>query len=118
MLQLQGEGDVLQDGALLEEREVLEDHPDALAHVAQLLALEARDVGAVDEHLARGGALEQVDVAHQGGLARTGLADDAEDVAVVDGEAHVVERGEGTFLGLVHLGDVLEFDHCVDPCLG
>ena len=90
--QLQRERDVAQHGALLEQAEVLEDHADGGAQLEQLLAGEVGDIAPVDEDLARRGALEQVDAAHERGLARARGTDDAEDVAVVDGQVDVVER--------------------------
>ncbi len=83
---LQREGDVVEDGRVLEQVELLEDHADVLPRVAQLAARQGGQVAAADQHLAGVGALEQVDQAQQGRLAGAALADQAEDVALMDVE--------------------------------
>ena len=76
--QLQGEADVVQGAALHEQVEALEDHADGLAGLAQVLVLQLGDLLAVYDHRAGGGPLQQVHAPDQGGLARPGQADDAE----------------------------------------
>ncbi len=79
--------------------ELLEDHPDAAARPAQLLARaraasgEGREVLARDGHGAGGGALQEVDAADEGGLAGAGLADDAVHLALADVQVDSVEGG-------------------------
>lgn len=65
-----------------EQVELLEDHADGAALLTQLGADSSNGelILSVDDHLARRGALQQVDAAHQGGLARAAHAHDAEDV--------------------------------------
>ena len=108
---LQGEGDVAQDGTLLEEVEALENHADGLPQLQQFLAAEPGQAFAVHQHLALGGAFEQVDAAHQGALARAGQADDAENFTVVDGEIDVLQRDDLLIRRLVGLAEVPQFDH-------
>ena len=66
---------------------------------------------AVDGDAARRRGLQRVDEAHERGLARAGVADDAEDVAGLDVEAHVVDGDDGRAAAVgrrVGLGDVGE----------
>ena len=90
-MHLEGEHDVGQHRTLLEQAEVLENHTDGRAQVEQLLAAVTRDVLTVDDDATRRGALQQVDAAHKRGLARARRTDDAEDIAVVDGEVYVMQ---------------------------
>ena len=99
---LHGEADVAQAGALHEQVELLEDHADGAALLPQLGGGQLHEILSVDDHLARCRALQQVDAAHQGGLARAAHAHDAEDVPVPDGQIdvvqglkHAVGRGKG-----------------------
>ena len=112
---LEGEHDVLQHRALLEQAEVLEDHADVRTQLAQLLALEVGDVDAVDDDTALGRALEQVEQAHERRLARARFADDAEDVAILDGQVDVLERAVVAVAGVVHLAHVDQFYHRLTP---
>ena len=82
---LHGEADVFQAGALHEQVELLEDHADGAALTdAAPCGVHGAQILAVNDHLTGGGPLQQVDAAHQGGLARAAHADDAEDVAVLE----------------------------------
>ena len=85
----QGIGDVLIDRARLHEVEVLKDHADLPSRRAQLPFRILRQILPVQDDLAGRGPLQQVDAAHQRGLARAGEADDAEDFAVPDGQRHI-----------------------------
>lgn len=90
---------------------MLEDHPDLLAETAQLVAVERGDVLAIDDDLAAGGLFQAVDQAQHGALAGAGMADQAEHLAIFDGQAGRVERGNfptGDAVGLVYM---LELDH-------
>ena len=90
--QLHGEADILQAGALHEQVELLEDHGDFPAALAQRDGRQGLHCHAVDHHTAAGGALQQVDAAHQRGFARTGHTDDAVDGAIGNGEVDVLQR--------------------------
>lgn len=106
--------DVLQHGLLLEQAEVLEDHADVMTGLVQLLASEVGDVLPIDDDLTAGRTLEQVDATDQRGLARTGLADDAEHIAIIDGQVDVEKCLELAFPSLIDLVYVLDFDY-FDP---
>lgn len=81
---------VLQYGGPLDQVEALEDHADLAAHLAQLLAAGGGHVPAVDEDLPARGLHQAVDGPEEGGLARTGQADDDHELAVMDGQADVL----------------------------
>ncbi|MDT4829695.1 hypothetical protein FQZ97_631220 [compost metagenome] len=100
------EGDVLQGGHLREQVELLEDHAGLLAD-QPLLHLGVVDLEAVDVQLTATDDFQLVDAAQQGGLARTGRADDDHHLAAADLQVDVVEH-----LGTAEvLGDALELDH-------
>ena len=82
---------VVEHGALLEQAEALEDHADSLAQAPQVTALVVRHIDAIDENAPRRGTLEQVDAAHERGLACARLADDAEDLPLANGKAHIMQ---------------------------
>ena len=79
---------------------MLEDHADAAARPAQLLAGapaaagEGGEVLSGDGHGARGGAFQEVDAADEGGLAGAALSDDAVDLAFADVQVHAVQGGD------------------------
>src|SRR5918994_1003090 len=89
-LDLQAEGDVLDDAPVGEEPEVLEDHRDGVApQFAELAGVRARHAVAEDRDVA-GGGLDQPDQrAHERRLARAGEAHDDEDLAGHDLERDV-----------------------------
>ena len=66
-------------------------------------------VTAPEQGAAREVGNEAVDRAEQRRLARAGLPDDEEELALVDGEVHVDERGRGG--ARIGEGDVVEGDH-------
>ena len=103
-------GDVPGHRARRHEIEVLEDHADLFARLAQLLRREGRQLLPIEEHLAGGGALEQVDAAHERRLACAGKTDDAEDLTGFHRERDVLHRVDGVFAGSEVLGNVSEFD--------
>ena len=81
---------VLQQRRVLEQLDVLEGACDA--ERGDAVRRHVGDVGAVEDQLAAG---RLVDAAHQvedGGLAGAVRADDGEDLALLDGEAHAVDR--------------------------
>ena len=80
------------------------------AQLEQLLAGEVGDIAPVDEDLARRGALEQVDAAHERRLACAGKTDDAEDLTGFHRERDILHRVDGVFAGSEVLGNVSEFD--------
>ena len=109
--QLHGKTDVLQAAALHEQVELLEDHGDLAAALTQGRRRQGLHGGAVDHHAALGGALQQVDAAHQRGFARTGHADDAVDGTIRNGQVDVFQRVHRAVLHLEGLGKVFDLDH-------
>ena len=61
----QCERDVVEYRATGHQIEVLKDHADAAAHDAQIGVGKRREVRAVDDNIARGRTLKQIDAAHQ-----------------------------------------------------
>nr|GEU28263.1 hypothetical protein [Tanacetum cinerariifolium] len=82
----QREGDVIEHGGVLQQVELLEDHADIAARVAQIALGQRRELLAGDGDGAAVGALQQIEKAQQRGLAGAALADQAKDVAPVDVE--------------------------------
>lgn len=94
---------VLRDGAVRQQREVLEHHRDPLvAQGPQVGGAEGAEIAAVDGDAARGRLDEPVQQPDQGRLARPGQTHDHEQLAVGDVEGHVVhgERRAGAALDL------------------
>lgn len=90
---------------------MLEDHPDLLAEAAQLVGVEGGDIFTVDDDLAAAWGLQAVDQAQQGALAGAGMPDQAEHLAIFNGQAGRVQGGDiptGDAVGLV---DMLKLDH-------
>ncbi|SCF62815.1 hypothetical protein GA0115280_10416 [Streptomyces sp. Cmuel-A718b] len=120
---LQRQFDVVQDGAGVQQVEVLEDHADAGACPAQLgarppaAAGEGGEVLAGHCHGAGGGAFQEVDAADEGGLAGAALSDDAVDLAFADVQVDAVECGDLTVARLVDLREARRGDHRGFPSL-
>ena len=109
---LHGEADVPQAGALHEQVEALEDHGDVPAGGPELGGGHGIQPLTVYDDLALGGALQQVDAAHQRAFARAGHTDDAVDVAVRDGEGHILQSVHSSACaGGICFINVLQFDH-------
>ena len=101
---LVAEHDVLGDGEDRDEHEVLVHHADAGRHgVAG--AGEVLDV-VVEQDLALVGLVQAVEHVHERGLACAVLAEQAVDLAGLDGEVDVVVRDQGT----ESLGDAAKFE--------
>ena len=110
-LDFQGEGHILFDRAAGQQVEVLEDHADVLAGLAQFRAVQGRHFLAVDEDLAARGHLEHVDAADEGRFAGAGQADDAEDLAVFDFEVRLLQGLDVAGFAVVCFFYVDQFDH-------
>ena len=82
---------LLQHGHVREQVELLEDHADPGAQLVDV-GVGVGDLLALDEDLAAGGDLEQVDAAQQRGLAGARRADDAHDLPVADVEVDALEH--------------------------
>ena len=89
----EGLADDVADGHPRVERRVriLEDDLHLPADLAHLAALEARDVAAVEEDLARRGLRQLDQRARQGRLAAARLADEAERLSGLDGQVDAVD---------------------------
>ena len=83
------------DGLVRQQAEVLEDHADRAAQVRDLPAGQPGDVLAGDEDRAPGGALLLEHQPQERRLARAGRADEEDELALLDLEADVVQRGPG-----------------------
>ena len=90
VIELQWVGDVLGHGFGGEQVELLENHADFLADGPQLGLTQRGDISTKHGHSAGGGSFERVDKPDQCGFACTGIADDAEDVTAIDGQADVI----------------------------
>ena len=101
LLDFEAEGDVVRHAHALEERVALEDEADVA-----LLHRHVVDALAAHENLAIGRRFKAGNHAQHGGLAATGRAEQRDELAVGDGEAHVVDGGDAAEL----LGDVLKLD--------
>lgn len=84
--QFQGEGDVFGNRPRREEVEVLENHADIFAFCPKLGFAHFAQVFVVDDDFAAGRFFQHIDAADEGRFAGTALADDAEDLAVFDGQ--------------------------------
>src|SRR5690606_16386356 len=73
---------------------------------------QRRDVGAVHGDRAAGGGLERIHQPYERRLAGTGVADDAEDVALLDLQRDPVDGDDGRVSGARRIGlrDVVEGD--------
>ena len=96
---------VVERGELGEQRHLLEGAGDAVA--GAVVAREVGHVAPAQPHLATRGRERPRDDVEQRALARAVGPDEADQLALADGEAHVVERGEpAELLGdPVHLED-------------
>ena len=107
--------DVVQDGRVFGEEELLEHEADpAATKPRQFPIAQQRDVHAGDAHRATRRAIQRADQMQQRRLARTRRADDADKFACADAEADTVECGHRRF-ARIDLADVFELeDECHD----
>ena len=104
-----GHQQVFQHGELLEKAHVLEGAHQAVT--GHLMAGLAGDLVAIQPDAAPGGPVEPADAVEDGGLAGAVGADDAEDLAIGDVEADVVDGGEAAeATGDVGAGDGVHRD--------
>ena len=111
--QLEGVAHIAGDGLLHQQIELLKDHGDLLAQLAQLLAVHFEDAFAVDEDIAGGRGFEAVHAADQRGLASAAEADDAEDFALLDLQADVFDGVELLAVGVEGLADIFKLEQTV-----
>src|ERR1035437_3760897 len=106
---LQSERDVLEDGLVGQQPEVLEYGGDLATQLRHLAPWQFGQLASGHEHVARGRWLFAKDQAQQGGLARTGLTHDEHELAALDLEGDPAQR---RLAGApIDLGDVLEANH-------
>ena len=86
---------------------MLEDHRNFAAGRTQLCRGHGVKAFAVDNHLAAGGALKQVDAAHQCAFTGAAHTDDPVDVAIFDRQGDVLERVHPAGSGFKCLTDML-----------
>ncbi len=111
--------DVAGDRAGPEQVELLEDHPDVPTCQTAVPLGDRRQLAARDGDRAGTRQLECVDQADQGGLAGTGVPDDAEDLSLVHVQGDVLDGHHG-LAGVgaaVVLRDAAEFDEDRHYCL-
>src|SRR5262249_45122680 len=84
--------DVVEDAKALHEIEVLVDHPDAGWVRREGAACQWAEIGAVKADRPFGGDDRSRETSQQRGLARTGAADDRDELPGLDREGHAVER--------------------------
>ena len=102
--------DVLRDRLLHEQVELLENHANLAAHLAKLLLAHVRHVLPVNEDFALRGRVEAVDAADEGALACARETDDAENIALANLQADVVQRDDLAAGYGVDLLDVLQLN--------
>ena len=106
---LEGEGDVLAHRLVGQQPEVLEHAADALPQPGHAAARQLGHVEVVHGDRAPGGHVLAQQEPQERGLARSGGADQEDELAPLDVRRDPVERGARG--GLVHLGDAVEADH-------
>ena len=103
--------DVLHGGSAGEEIEALEDEADlGVANHRALVAVEGRDVDAVEVVGAGGRAVEASQDVHQRRLAGAGRSHDGHELAGLDVEVDAGERAHFHLAHLVDLGQIVNLD--------
>jgi hypothetical protein len=95
--------DVLEHGHRADEVEGLEDDADVAAHGLQLRSAQPVHVLTEDAHPPRGGAVQSVDMAQEGGFAGAGEAEEDADSAGAKPEVDVVEAEDSAAEVLRHM---------------
>ena len=101
---------------LHQQVKLLKDHRHAAAGLPELLFVHGQNVLPVDEHLPVSRHVQPVQAADQRALSGTAHADDAVNVAPLDGQADVAERLYLAAGNLVDLAEPSQFDlrrHCL-----
>src|SRR5690606_20138520 len=106
-------GDVLVDGACVQQIELLEDHADAPPRRPEASPGEGRDLLSMHDDTPARGPLEGVDRAQQRRLARARVPDDPEDLAARDLQVDVPQSLDLPTVALESLRDVREGDGAV-----
>src|SRR5690606_28912912 len=99
--------------------ETLKDHANvALAHIGTPRFGQPGDFLVVEPVAAAAGTVEQADDVQQGRFAAARGAHDGDELAWLDRQAHVVERGGFDFVATVDFADFAEPDHVAPCCYG
>src|ERR1700761_3969499 len=106
---LEREPDVLLDGLVRQQPEILENAADLAAKGRDLPVRELRQVVASDEDAAIVRPLLAENQAQERGLTRAGGTDEKDELSLVDRHVDVLQGGP--ILARVDLGDVLKLDH-------
>ena len=89
----------------------MKDEPDLLvADVGQLVAVELRNVNAVEKIFSARGPVEAAERVHHRGFARTARAHQRDEFALENFQRHAAHGLHLDLAGLVGLVDVLQFD--------
>ena len=107
---LKGESDVLIDGLVRQQPEVLEHRTHPATQLRDFPARQRADVATRDDDLAGGGLLLTQDQAHEGGLAGARRAHQEHELAGLHGDVDVLQRWAVSLV--VALADALERDQC------
>ncbi len=105
---LHGERDVLVDGLVGQQLEVLEDTADVATELRDLPVAQLRDVAPGDDDASRGGLLLPQEEAEEGRFPGARRAHQEDEFTLLDLGRHFAQGGDIT---LVDLGDVLEANH-------
>ena len=89
---LQREADIAQAVFLHQQVKALKNHGDASTFLPQLPLGHLGQVMPVNDHAAGGGAFQHIDASDEGAFAGTAHADDAEHIAIGNGERYITER--------------------------
>ena len=98
-----GEDDILQHGLMGEEIEILEHHAHFPAHQVHGIAF-GQDIPAFHVDFSAAGALQQIQAAEQSTLARTGGADDGDNLSAMDIGIEILEYVQ-VVIALFHVGE-------------
>lgn len=111
MRETQREGDVIVNRGRAQQVEVLENHADILACLAQLFFAHGRHVLSVDDDFAGRRPLEHVDAADQRGLAGAAESDDAENLAAGNRQVNAFECLDGARGAVICLLNMRQLNH-------
>ena len=101
---------ILDHSRARDQIERLEHHADAPAELPQRLAGKGAHIRAVHRQRAGGDPVHAVHRPQQRGLARAGAADDGDELAVLNGQVHIVQAHGAVG---IYLGYMVKYDHTV-----
>ena len=98
MIQPKRNGNVVIDGAGIQQIELLEDHADALAYLAELMVGKLLYILTVNFYMTARRSLQCIDHAQQSGFAGTAEADDTEDISIFNMQRYMLQGFDGLVL--------------------